>query len=195
MAILKYDIKSEKRTKKIEIHNWRLLKKSMCYFGSSKGGWESIAATHLVLDEQTIVACLTRPQILALDGAPRGHVEHDVYFGTSGGIAPGYCYACQGGGKIDWVQKAMKSDRLDLLTNTHRFDRDLDYFLLYDVRKGQLTNQIIFARTLLKRGEEYCPECSGTGIVLDGRLTIYEGMPGVRKRLVLIRSEHYEGID
>jgi hypothetical protein len=199
MTIIKQSIKSERATAEADIHNWRAIKKSMGYCGSPKGGWDSCETAVLILNERTIMVWLTVDQILEFDKTTDpNHVENEVRFSTSGGIAPGYCYACGGAGKLDWVQKAMQPDPnlMGMFTeNTNRFDRDLDHFLLYDVKGGQLTNQVIFAKTLLKDGEYYCERCSGTGIILDGRLTIFDGMPGIRKRLVLTDRRFRESVE
>jgi hypothetical protein len=198
MTIIKHTIKSEQKTVEVDISNWRAIKKSIGFTGSPKGGWDHCETSILILNERTIMAWLTVNQILEFDSLAQNHVENEVRFSTSGGIAPGYCYDCGGAGKVDWVQKAMQPDPnlMGMFTeNTNRFDRDLDHFLLYDVRDGQLTNQVIFARTLLKDAEYHCERCSGTGIILDGRLTIFKGMPGIRKRLVLTDRSFRESED
>ena len=198
MTIIKHSIKSEKKTVEVDIHNWRAIMKSRGYCGSPKGGWDSCETAVLVLNERTMMVWLTVNQILEFDRWEANHVENEVRFSTSGGIAPGYCNFCGGAGKLDWVQKAMQPDPnlMGMFTeNTNRFDRDLDHFLLYDVKGGQLTNQVIFARTLLKDGEYHCMSCNGTGIILDGRLTMFNGMPGIRKRLVLTDRRFRESVE
>jgi len=204
MATIQHRIKSERTTVWVDIHDWRAMKKSRGYTGSFRGGFDVCETTILILNEKTIMVWLTVDQILAFDRNIDPHyIEDGVRFSTAGGIAPGYCYICQGAGKLDWVQKAMQSDSnlvmntntLPFTENTNRFDRDLNHFLLYDVKNGQLTNQVIFARTLLGRAEYYCPNCSGTGIILDGRFTIFEGMPGIKKRLVLTDRSFSESVE
>jgi hypothetical protein len=202
MAIVKYEIKSENRTEDLDIHNWRLAKNSIAYWGSG-AGWETCQATILLLKENNFMIWLTRSQILELDKMPRDHVESVVNFSTAGGVHPGFCGICRGAGKIDWVQKTMGITRVglgqyyskEMSRNCQRFERDIDHFLLYQVAKGHLTSNIIFARTTLNPAEFYCPECSGTGIALDGRYTIFDGMPGIRKKLVLIERNLYKGKD
>ena len=94
---------------------------------------------------------------------------------------PPACPKCWGRGKMDWIEMAMDTpfSKKHVTGNPEMYERDTTSLLIYPDKH----DTIVFSRTVLKEGEEYCPYCHGSGVDLDGRYIVFKGMPALRKLL------------
>lgn len=99
---------------------------------------------------------------------------------------PPNCLTCWGKGKLDWIEMAT-----GLITETPgklvkvQYERDPTSILVYP----GLEDTIIFGRTQLKEGEQYCPSCHGCGIDLRANYVVFKGMNGIRKSLKVVKTK------
>lgn len=198
MAILTFNQSSEKRIAELNISEWRVIRQSTLWVGHFRIGFDYIRSSLITLAHGTYNVALTTNQIISLDGFPKTYVKEGVIFSNAGGASSGYCGSCRGSGKIDWVSKAMvpPNHRLPSIGKTGEiardsFTRDQSGFLLYKFDTIS-TQRVILSRTILERSESYCKECSGTGIILDGRMRMFSGMPKIRKSLMYVGRNFFD---
>lgn len=99
------------------------------------------------------------------------------------------CFFCKGSGKIDWISRLTQVRRT-------KFIRSQDIICQYSLPKKVQLNyskafekqyivypEIYLSKAKLEPCETWCHECKGTGVQLDGRLTIFKGYKGIKKRV------------
>jgi len=97
---------------------------------------------------------------------------------------PPNCTTCWGKGKLDWIEMATKVN-LVLPHYKYWYTRDPTSILVYP----GLEDTIIFGRTQLKEGEQYCPSCHGCGMDLNAGYTVFKGMMRLRNSLKVVKTK------
>ena len=201
MTILTFKTGVEDINPTIDITNWRAIKRYDMFVGNWMIGQDHYPGSLMVLQDLTYIVSLPFREILAFDSLPPRTIK-EALFSHAPGAAPGYCGCCKGSGKLDWVDKAMaRGDYRKELVRSMRdferkrktFKRDKNHFLLYRDKDSKISGRTLLSLTTIdERIECYCPECSGTGLMLDGRRRIFESMPRIRKSLFRVERKFYE---
>jgi hypothetical protein len=119
-------------------------------------------------------------------------VENEIIeavFSSNYYMHPGFCGKCNGIGKLDWVSSVTTHSHNPFYAEKYSkfFIREEKRVLFYEDQSFPLGHDFtrIFARVKIvdERVESICKHCKGTGIHLDGRKTIFNRMPGLRRRL------------
>jgi hypothetical protein len=178
MAILSFKIPVESSPRSIIIDNWRYITAVRYNYGNN----QRTEGTKIVLPDQTIdVMGYTPPMIKEI--IHNDELVENVIFSRNLYEYPGYCYKCGGLGKIDWVTGAMGDSGRHVPYNRYatRFVRDKKIVMFY--YDGDYRFNKLFARVELEEGYRICANCKGTGMALDARQRIFQGMPGLKRKL------------
>lgn len=108
--------------------------------------------------------------------------EFEQFYIRAGTHHAAECFSCKGSGKIDWISRLTRVRRT-------KFIRSQDIICQYAIPKKALPKQymiypeIYLSKAKIEPGSIWCRECKGTGVQLDGRLTIFRGYAGIKKRV------------
>jgi len=178
MAILTFEIPVEKgRPYSINIHNWRYMANVNYNYGNRN--WTQ--GTRIILTDDMVDVMGYTPQMLH-EIIHRDDIVENAIFTSSQGWHSGYCHICGGSGKLDWVSAAMTRPRPHPSRNARLFKRDEKRVMFYkkDSSSQRFEFGKVFAPTKLDRSEKRCINCHGTGLWLDARLRIFNGMPHLK---------------
>ena len=155
-----------------DIYNWRYIKDETI----TQDNGNIIFGVIIHLNHALFLPYLEIDNVHYLNRA-HGKEERVEQFYIEYGTDTLLCEKCWGKGKLDWVENA-RDERNDYKV----FIRDPSSAMIYPKY-----TRIIFARALLDEGEDYCPNCLGTGLILDGRHKLFKGMTDMRNRLLPIQ--------
>lgn len=183
MTILSYKIECEPAPHSVNIDNWRMIQSCLYYYGNGS----STPGTRIFLADVMIEVMGYTPEMIH-KAIFHDEIITNVIFSPNRSLNPGWCPECQGRGKTDWISKAMKTTGSRRYSDKYArsFKRNRERVLFYNSKKnGMIDWSIVFAPALIEnnRAEYRCKECSGTGIRLDGRLTLFDGMVEMKHRM------------
>jgi hypothetical protein len=182
MTKLTFHIFADRAHHMVDITDWRYMTSCVYLYGESS----STGGSRIIITDGMIDVMGYSPGML-LEAMERDEDIDNVVFSHNYGLLPGWCRRCGGEGKLDWISLAMATKRERHYGNTYAklFKRDKKRILLYldSTSSRGYRNGHFFASTITKGGETICKHCSGTGLNLDARHSIFRGMGGLRDRL------------
>ena len=185
MTIISFKIQCEAGPQTVNIDNWRLMTDCRYYYGNI----ESTDGTTLILPDRMIDIMGYTPSMIR-QAIAADIILSNVIFTTNVEVNPGWCPKCSGLGKLDWVSSAMTNSRRDYNRERFtrsRFERNKERVLFYKSAKynNGYKFDIVLAPVMVEdpRAEMICKYCKGTGLNLDARHRIFDGMPGLRHKL------------
>lgn len=163
-----------------DIHDWRMMKYGNIH--SNQHSRSELCTLISAKENIRVIPHIKIHEILEINALGRDHRVNRYHFGYRGATeAITYCFRCKGAGKFDWIQSASSSMRYKWGEAPKYFVRDEQWCYVHPE-----FDNYVFAKALLEPGDTYCSECNGFGIVLDGRLSVFKGMRGIKKRIVQI---------
>jgi len=93
------------------------------------------------------------------------------------------CFKCYGSGKRDWVST---------ITNSFikgKFVRDENVLYQYRFNKNLISPDLFLSRVKLDKGDTFCQNCMGTGVLLDARFRFLSGFIKPKQRIKIYPSE------
>jgi len=186
MSVLSFKIPCEPGpARSVSIENWRFMRECMYYHGDAG----STLGTAIILPDRMIKIMGYTPTMIR-DIILNDEVVNNAIYSTAYRLHPGWCNKCWGAGKLDWIDTAVQSPRRHP-TDEHKyarhFVRERRTVLFYEDQSmvGGYDFSSLFAHVKIEdfRIETICKHCHGTGIHLDGRRTLFQGMVGLRRRL------------
>ena len=185
MTILSFKIECEPGTQSVNIDNWRLMTDCIYYYGNM----ESTEGTTLILPDRMIDIMGYTPSMIRQALAADITLSNVIYT-TNVQVNPGWCPKCSGLGKLDWVSSAMTNSRRDYNRERftrRRFKRNKKIVLFYKAERYThgYKFDIVLAPVMIEvpKAEVLCEYCYGTGLNLDARHRIFDGMAGLRHKL------------
>lgn len=168
-----------------DIHDWRLIRYGLVVIEEFKR--QEVGVYISAKENIRFIPHLTIPQVMCYNSQGRDfHFEgyHVGYRGYKHALT--YCFKCRGAGKFDWIQMTSVAKRFKWGDAPKHFVRDESVYYMYPGFDNYL-----FARVKLEPGDEYCQECQGLGISLDGRHGLYKGMKGIKHKLFPVDAQEY----
>jgi len=100
-------------------------------------------------------------------------------------FSPLKCRRCKGAGKLDWISKATITARG--IKDFTQSDREFLGFHHSVNKYPYIASQFIMSRTTIDRenGEDYCDNCKGTGIKINGVYRLFRPFTDIMRCLVL----------
>jgi hypothetical protein len=167
------DRKSHRANIVKDIYNWRYIKNTSYTYKPNYSHYDNTDLGVIVrLDYTIFVPYLEIEKIHEINRNNSREDKINQFF-TNYSISSPLCAKCWGSGKRDWIEKARNEPTPRL------FKRDPSVVLTYP---GYEKN-IVFARALLEKGEEYCPICHGTGVLLNASYSVFKGMANLKRLL------------
>lgn len=182
MATLSFKLPADRiQEREINIDEWKYMANTSYHFGNSC--WTK--GTKIVLPDQTIDVMGYTPDMIREILYSDLNLEN-VIFTSNLFESPAYCNMCGGLGMIDWITNAMKNPiYFHKNRGVHRgYKRDRKIVMFYQQDKSSIpVFDRVFARIKVEKGYKLCKNCQGTGMALDARQRIFQGLPGLKRKL------------
>jgi len=182
MTILTYKIECETGPHSVNITDWRFMTNCTYYYGNNA----STPGTRIIIPDQMIDIMGYTPNMIR-EVILKDEIIENVLFSTNHRWHPGWCIKCSGLGKLDWVTSAMQNNDIRSDRYARLFKRNKERILLYgdSNRAGGYIFGYIFAPAIAEesKAESICKYCSGTGLHLDARHSLFSELKGLRHKL------------
>lgn len=182
MTILTFKIECEASPHSVNITNWRYMTDCIYYYGNQG----TTSGTRLIIPDR-MIDIMGYTTLMIREALVKDEIVENVLFSTNHTLHPGWCAKCSGLGKLDWVTSAMQNNDIYSDRHVHLFKRNKERVLLYkDLnRPGGYQFGHIFAPAIMDdpKTETICKHCSGTGLHLDARHSLFCELKGLRHKL------------
>lgn len=182
MTILTFKIECETSPYSVNITDWRYMTDCAYYYGNH----DNTSGTRLITPERAI-DIMGYTTLMIREALLKDEIIENVLFTTNHRDHPGWCPKCSGLGKLDWITSAMQRDGIYNDRYARLFKRNKERILLYRDPNcpGGYQFGHIFAPVIVddSKAETICKHCSGTGLHLDARHSLFWEMKGIRHKL------------